>query len=92
MGFCIDELLTQRTVNGYVSEGVKQRIKGFYYKGVVLFSNNLNDEEYRDGEKYGGALFVNLPPYYWGEHEIGYDIVNIDGLVVLGDETLKKFK
>lgn len=92
MGTCIDEVLTQRTVEGYVSEGVKSAIKGFYYKGVVLFSNELNDEEYRDDTEPKGALFVNLPPVYWEEHDLGYDIVNIDGLVILSKEQEKKFK
>lgn len=98
MGKCIDRALLQRSVEGFTSSEILKSIKGhdydtegkiikepFLYKGVALFHNNFGD----DAEEFG-AKFKNLPPnYYMPGFDIGYELVDIDALVVFDPDTFR---
>jgi len=87
LGKCIDFSLTQKTIEGHKSTDIRNAIRSsFMYKGVALFQNTMH---YEESEPNDGATFEHLENYL-GERDIGYDITNIDGIVLLDSYVFRK--
>ena len=83
-GKCINRVLTQKTIENHISSNIINSIRGytFSFKGIVLLHNTREYKNDDGGEEvvYGGEFsnFQNL----WGEHDIGYELMNIDALAL----------
>jgi hypothetical protein len=79
LGNCIEDVLTQKSIEGYESDNIFKTIRGddFVYKGVVLMHNvtHFSDEV----KQYGGQ-------FDFGYH-VTYDSEEVDAIVLINKES-----
>ena len=80
MGKCINKVLQQKTIENYHCNKIEVPVRSsFSYKGVILV-HNINHFE----EKLNKGCIFNIKNFtLYPDRDIGYDIMEVDGIVLL---------
>lgn len=86
LGKCVEHTLLQKTIEKYYCKNIKVSVRStFSYKGVILVRNIDDDFE----NKIKGGMFNIKNFSLYPKKDIGYDLMDIDGIVLLKNGVLK---